>query len=720
MASTAFEPHSCIHCQKIVLRRRSDSQAATFYFDMDILFELSLIDIWKSAAQQCHFIRSIIGQCFLVFDPSSSERPNSLHEVLLCAKIEEISPHEPDGIEEFGLWSKRYEELVKPIFIRQTSIFTASSMSFWDNQLAFLLYSLSLKSSFIDYIKDDPASEEVLTRPVNSKPSSSSSFQLARNWKEGMQKSRVLIPFSGSTQRITDCLANHPECRPRQPSTLPSRVIEISKNGAFWHIQLVCNQKGQHKPYAALSYCWGPSQVNSLRTMKGNIDSMVTSIPWNLLPRTMKDAIVTTHELGIRYLWIEALSIIQDDDEDKAREISQMPHIYGQATVVIAATRAAEVNEGFLHDRVVTHHEAFRFPYLCANGAIGSVTLFDPGDQYRYDRQPLNMRAWALQERLLAPRVLEYSRYQTLWICRRKNMGCTDGWTPHELQTHGWIQPLDSHLYASKPLTPLARKDMTVSLLRSWAGLINHYTRRDLTIHSDGILAVSGIAEIYAKTLDDRYLAGLWGSSLPLALLWSVDERLPRPIEYQGPSWSWVSVNGIISTSKPEPCSEKGIHPKIDNTHIQLVNTDAPFGSVTCGALTVNGRMINAEWRADSPSSNADSTRDTSLRMLVQDGTYRLLAFRVLPDAFEPDFWNGQWLPVTLLLVSKSVFLYRYKGLVLRPIDGDEYSRLGIFRSLVSEDLAWLDEETEEGYDQRLEWTSTVFDNCEPQTITII
>ena len=69
------------------------------------------------------------------------------------------------------------------------------------------------------------------------------------------------------------------------------------------------------------------------------------------LPATMRDAVIVTEKLGIMNLWIDALCIVQDDTIDKAREIAQMPLIYSQAIVTIAASRASGVEKGFLHDK---------------------------------------------------------------------------------------------------------------------------------------------------------------------------------------------------------------------------------------------------------------------------------------------------------------------------------------------------------------------------------
>ena len=168
-----------------------------------------------------------------------------------------------------------------------------------------------------------------------------------------------------------------------------------------------------------------------MRTTTSTIDNWTTAIPWGLLPRTIQDAALVIYQLGIRFFWIDALCIVQDARKDKQREISKMPRIYGQATLTIAAARAKDAQSGFLENRVATEDPkvVFQMPFRCDDGEVGSVILLHAEKQF--DSEPLDMRARAMQERLLLPRVLEFGTRQTRWICPRKTEGYSDGWTPH-------------------------------------------------------------------------------------------------------------------------------------------------------------------------------------------------------------------------------------------------------------------------------------------------
>lgn len=54
------------------------------------------------------------------------------------------------------------------------------------------------------------------------------------------------------------------------------------------------------------------------------------------------------HNLGIPYLWIDSLCIIQDMQADKEYEMARMAQIYKDAYLTICAARSDDVNRGFL------------------------------------------------------------------------------------------------------------------------------------------------------------------------------------------------------------------------------------------------------------------------------------------------------------------------------------------------------------------------------------
>src|SRR5256885_7715423 len=113
----------------------------------------------------------------------------------------------------------------------------------------------------------------------------------------------------------------------------PTRLIQINEKG----IRL-CDPRKLPKfpPYATLSHCWGGLDIFHLK--KWNRDSLFENIPMDKLCNTFNDAIKVTRALGLSYLWIDSLCIVQDDNDDWRRESALMSDVFTNSVVNIAAT----------------------------------------------------------------------------------------------------------------------------------------------------------------------------------------------------------------------------------------------------------------------------------------------------------------------------------------------------------------------------------------------
>lgn len=85
--------------------------------------------------------------------------------------------------------------------------------------------------------------------------------------------------------------------------------------------------------------------------IKENLQSYKDTIPWTDLPATLKDAAIATYRIGLRYLWIDSMCIIQDHPDDRKNEIRRMAHVYTHAHFTIVAMRGRSAGDGFLHAR---------------------------------------------------------------------------------------------------------------------------------------------------------------------------------------------------------------------------------------------------------------------------------------------------------------------------------------------------------------------------------
>ncbi len=113
-------------------------------------------------------------------------------------------------------------------------------------------------------------------------------------------------------QWTQECVSSHPKCA-YKPGPLPKRVLHVGT--ATSHSRLYVSQ-GEKAEYVTLSHCWGPPESHPPKVLESTAESAIASLPLASLPKTFQDAILITRQLGIRYLWIDSLCILQDSPED--------------------------------------------------------------------------------------------------------------------------------------------------------------------------------------------------------------------------------------------------------------------------------------------------------------------------------------------------------------------------------------------------------------------
>lgn len=453
----------------------------------------------------------------------------------------------------------------------------------------------------------------------------------------------------------------------------PTRLVEILRTDPSWRVR-VCRPIIE-VDYVALSYCWGGPQT--MLTTKTE-QAWNSSLPWDELAQTIKDSIYVSARLGFKYLWIDALCIVQDDLTDKMGEIAAMTHVYGAATLTIAASSALTAKEGFLQDKRFTEfpEQVFELPIRCPDGQVGTVTMFRPPPNTHLSAEPLDGRGWTLQERHLSNRFLDFKKLQLRWSCNtmllNQEQGYVDGWDNQDIAD------------------AVAQVDPVHDAMVTWMRLIYGYTLRNLTVTTDRILAISGIADVLGRSIEGEYWAGLWESNLSLCLMWQSSPSEteftslpPRPTEYQGPSWSWVSVNAIvhyecIAYDNFETCVEAL------GCNIELVAEKAKYGAVKKADLHLRGRIRRAMLQYCPGPINVYERRWKLDAGLTEGQAY------ARGDALEPEFasHSSSGIPVILLEVVRRVSLLNSsegvgdaisEGLILRQLPTQQYFRLGTF-----------------------------------------
>ncbi|KAK1768176.1 HET-domain-containing protein, partial [Phialemonium atrogriseum] len=317
---------------------------------------------------------------------------------------------------------------------------------------------------------------------------------------------------------------------------LPTRVLDVSREDPFLFIS-----GGLKAEYVALSHCWGGAQP--LVTTASAINDWIHKIPMKQLPTLYRDAVIVTRSLGLKYLWIDSMCIIQDSEDDWAAEAASMGSIYRHSYLTIFALDARDCREGILIQRP---RSATSPDERAAREAL-QPSPFRLRNIFRSSH--LCQRAWALQERLLSPRILYYSTSEMFWEC----LACTaqEGNTrikpvyPSEYDYCSYqCANVKAHLIlptGSNPSFPLCPQS-------HWYIIVGEYTRCFLTLPSDKLPAISGLASLFWEKTQYTYLAGLWVEDFVTGLLWFApceqDQRcqLPSP-QYLGPSWSWASTD---------------------------------------------------------------------------------------------------------------------------------------------------------------------------------
>jgi hypothetical protein len=199
-------------------------------------------------------------------------------------------------------------------------------------------------------------------------------------------------------------------------TALPSRLLYVGNPNPD-ALHLYCPKGNDSVEYVALSHCWGenPPTKNSPQfcTTNNNIKARLRRFSFSELPKTFQNAVQVTRELGIQYLWIDSLCIIQWNEKDWKREAKRMESVYASAYCTIAATSAVDSNAGFLkrnaNSKYVYAQDALdhRF-YVCTD-----IDDFDND----VGKARLNTRAWVMQERVLSRRTIHFSANQAYWEC---------------------------------------------------------------------------------------------------------------------------------------------------------------------------------------------------------------------------------------------------------------------------------------------------------------
>ncbi|KAK4454875.1 heterokaryon incompatibility protein-domain-containing protein [Podospora aff. communis PSN243] len=472
---------------------------------------------------------------------------------------------------------------------------------------------------------------------------------------------------------ISECEENHPLCSHVEHGTTerkytPTRILDLRENP-------VTLREGEWEGrYACLSHRWGDG-VDMLKTTKDSLATFKSGIQWESLPKNFQHAVEICRSLGINFLWIDALCIVQDDDWDWHSELPRMAEVYADAFLTIAATAATSPAAGCFS----TAHPDY-IGYTVPHTVDGVIRRMAPrlpvarvvtaGDDNSGDRSqwPLLQRAWVYQEMRLSCRVLHYGAQEVTWVCRTMEQSegtrrATSSRSPSRLPSEamsGWL--------------PLVGRPQ--NLCTWWHQTVREYSRLQLTFPKDRLPALSALSQrMEGWRVNDAYLAGLWRSTLPSDLVWRCEKPGRRVLLTSSsveivPSWSWISVDCQVTWGDGKLYKMPSVR--------TLEPTCRTRGNPHIGRLTEAMIMVR------SPVFKAVvSTNRQGRRGLQWDDQVPFSSDRFASDArvsFDIDVEKGTetWMVPVAFGIDP---LPQFEGIVVRlSSHGGEHERVGHFR----------------------------------------
>ncbi|KAF2823903.1 HET-domain-containing protein, partial [Ophiobolus disseminans] len=329
--------------------------------------------------------------------------------------------------------------------------------------------------------------------------------------------------------------------------------------------------------YACLSHCWGP-QGSPLQLNRGTVQTLRAGIARERLPKTFRDATDICCKLGISYLWIDALCILQDDLEDWKDAAATMADIYEHAFITIGATWSNDSNGGcFSRTR-----DQFKHHMLGDTGLYVRETPppFPFNGSFQRKEWPLLTRGWVFQERVLSPRVIHYAKDQILWECGAALL--TECGT-RDRSVSDSVNPWD-------PLK-FRRDDSRTS----WRHLVESYSRLLLTKSDDRLPALAGLVERQMeRRQEDIYVAGMWKKSILDDLaFYGHNEELK---DYTVPTWSWAFFRSKLTFEAYER------HTALSLKDLTFTRMSPPHvgrvidASITLKGPVIVGKVVDNDW----------------------------------------------------------------------------------------------------------------------------
>lgn len=347
---------------------------------------------------------------------------------------------------------------------------------------------------------------------------------------------------------------------------LPSRCLEIVRGEdgqcRFW----LRETAGEVGKYVILSHRWVPD-TERVRTLKSNYDVRVVGadkippIAPGDVTKLFHEAAQLTAELGIKYIWIDSLCIVQDDVDDWKREAAKMASYYQNSWLTIVGSSGEGLYQPIDPEVLppVVH-----LPYNDVAGqrraALSIQPVSNPHLRALYTKTITNSdvlsRGWVFQEWLLSPRIAAFSQNAGVFLVCSEDVPVS---ALHNDKLREEQPGLPDKSYKSAlDLSLVGQTDIA----ESWRRVVEAYSGLNLTkLGEDRLVALAGVATEFGAALNaayeasqDRYykpgpaqyLCGLWSEDLARGLQWEIVDRSRPLARVPGfPSWTWASLGQV-------------------------------------------------------------------------------------------------------------------------------------------------------------------------------
>lgn len=292
--------------------------------------------------------------------------------------------------------------------------------------------------------------------------------------------------------------------------------------------------------YAALSYVWGDIP-GSLMTTTRNLERLF--IPGSLelpetnsrIPKTILDAIAFTKMMGLRYLWVDRLCIVQDNIRHFNVQLQRMAAIYANACFTIIAASGEDANYGLRGIGDQALHRVRKQTYYEFSSNV--KLLLEPRVESMQNPPCWYTRAWTFQERALSRRTIVFWNNTVYWQCRSNTWREDIKATP---EAGTWSYPHQPSAWPFYALTLHPWPDLV-----QYFYLVEGYNTRRLSFEEDALRAFTAVINAFSNSFPHGFLFGIPEFFFDIGLLWSTDYRLIRRKDF--PSWSWLGWSGKTS-----------------------------------------------------------------------------------------------------------------------------------------------------------------------------